>query len=217
MAEVIRSMVNFRAVRFSAQGKERCVAPFSITCNRVSIGEYKGAQESGLYDNQRYWTDEGWAWRLGNNINYHIKASSFNDPSVDVYNKLAQTYRFAWNYLPVINLSLHEMQAFIKYENELESNFGTSWRLPKVEETEIAATRRVDNLIPSSPCGNILELRKDSESWRLLPAIYSPNEVSVDANGLFWALDLYGMKPINDFEDRALSTVFRLVREILDK
>lgn len=126
------------------------VSPFKAGRCLVSNGEYLAFVEDGGYDNESWWTDEGWRWRT------YKKASQplFWIPDGDAgyrYRAMLEEIEMPWNW--PVDVNYLEAKAFC---NWLGARSGKSIRLPTEDEWYLMA-QRVDTDQPhwSTAPGNI--------------------------------------------------------------
>jgi len=128
-----------------AHGEERPqhtveVADFWIGRYPVTNGQYRRFVEAGGYDERRYWTAAGWAWRTGT---YDSKAREWLRDWLKHRPPDRRDRPFwwddpAWNLpnLPVVGVSWFEALAYTRW---LSETTGRSCRLPTEAEWEKAA------------------------------------------------------------------------------
>ena len=103
---------------------------FIISKNILTISEWLGFMEEGGYKKKKYWSNEGWNWKVKNKI-----AHPFNWVFIDKNKFIVSTYKgfiSPSSEMPVTNVSIYELEAFAKFNN---------CRLPHEHEWEVAYTK----------------------------------------------------------------------------
>lgn len=103
---------------------------FNIALRPVSNAEYLCFIEAGGYDNQKYWSDEGWQWRSENNIRQpdHWKQNKKGDWYGIEYPQPADLVAND----PVYGISYYEAEAYAHWSGA---------RLPHEHEWEVSVTQ----------------------------------------------------------------------------
>lgn len=106
------------------------VAPFQIAQYPVTVGQYARFVEAGGYDNQVYWTKEGWNWRILKGIE---RPRFWNEPDRNLPDH------------PVVGVSWFEAMAFCHW---LSSVTGEAISLPTEQQWQRAAQGDDGRLYP---------------------------------------------------------------------
>ena len=103
------------------------VPAFSASEYLVSNAEFKQFMDAGGYDNERWWTDEGWAWATFSESRH----PEFWVPEGDGYRYRAMLEEIAmpWNW--PVDVNCHEAQAFCRWKSEVT---GRQIQLPSEAE-----------------------------------------------------------------------------------
>ncbi len=103
------------------------VAPFKASEYLVSNEEFKTFMDAGGYDNERWWSDEGWAWATFSNARHPefwvLAGEQFR------YRTMLEEIDMPWNW--PVDVNCHEAQAFCRWKSELT---GKSIQLPSEAE-----------------------------------------------------------------------------------
>nr|MDT0250660.1 5-histidylcysteine sulfoxide synthase [Endozoicomonas sp.] len=110
------------------------VSPFKASEYLVSNQEFKTFMDAGGYDNEYWWSDEGWAWSTFSNAhNAHSKAQhpAFWVPNGDRfrYRTILEEIDMPWNW--PVDVNCHEAQAFCRWKSEVT---GKQIQLPSEAE-----------------------------------------------------------------------------------
>lgn len=104
------------------------VGPFAIDCYPVTNWQYKQFMDAGSYNNETYWSEEGWRWRLGTKP----------EPVYWSHDELGIRRP---NH-PVVGISWYEAEAFCRWRSAyMTEKIGQEhlYRLPTEAEWEWAA------------------------------------------------------------------------------
>ncbi len=107
------------------------VAPFKASEYLVSNQEFKTFIDAGGYDNERWWTDEGWAWATFSNNDGKARHPEFWVPDGDSYRyrTMLEEIDMPWNW--PVDVNCHEAQAFCRWKSEVT---GKQIQLPSEAE-----------------------------------------------------------------------------------
>ncbi|MBO9497349.1 SUMF1/EgtB/PvdO family nonheme iron enzyme, partial [Thalassotalea sp. G20_0] len=95
------------------------MAPFKASEYLVSNQEFKAFIDAGGYDNERWWTDEGWAWNTFSNTDGKARHPEFWPPEGDSYRyrTMLAEIDMPWNW--PVDVNCHEAQAFCRWKSEV--------------------------------------------------------------------------------------------------
>lgn len=94
------------------------VAPFKASEYLISNHEFKTFMDDGGYDNERWWSDEGWAWATFSNSLGKARHPEFWVPDGDGfrYRTMLEEIEMPWNW--PVDVNCHEAQAFCQWKSE---------------------------------------------------------------------------------------------------
>jgi hypothetical protein len=188
--------------------------PFAITATRITGEVFTETARGGLYCDKQFWTQQGWDWKVQNNI---CGPTTLPD-------ELAEGEKeHIIEESPARRVSIYEIEALIRFINITEDYFikelawrgEITWRLPTAEEIHAAIFRRPDNLYPVGILGDLRSLEhvyNQKDPW-YIPGFGAPLELTKNANEEIWGHELGARKlfKVEDYGERSFRIVFRLV------
>lgn len=105
------------------------VRPIAVSTHLVSNGEFADFVDAGGYDDQAWWSTEGWGWRQGRSSGHPVFWQRSPDRDRFTYRTMLTTIDLpeAWP----VDVNFHEAEAFCRWRS---SRTGTTVRLPTEAE-----------------------------------------------------------------------------------